>query len=231
MIVVHGSDKARSEQEARRMEDRITPCLYLEMTDLPADLYAKERARELRSTAGADRVTWWENCVPNRNEFPRLLPEFHTLGVVEAGLDFSPPPTPDGVTGHLFHMTPRPGQGTISGRPTRGLELVLISPKNPENAQALRDWGDFIHIHDIAAAAVPHFTMITPYENARSESPRYMHFYELDTDDPEPAFREMTSATVAYQKRASGYTWEEWFGHPELVIEYVNTFRLLGEHA
>ena len=215
------------------MEDRITPCLYLEMTDLPADLYAKERARELRSSAGADRVTWWENCAPNREDLPRELPEFHTLGVVEAGVGFSPPATPDGVTSHLFHMTPRPGQGTISGRTTRGLELVLISPRDPQKAQALRDWGDFVHIHDIAAAAAPHFTMITPYENARSDRPRYMHFYELDTDDPEPAFREMTPATVRYQEKAAGagaHTWDEWFVHPELVIEYVNTFRLLGEH-
>ena len=212
------------------MEDRITQCLYLEMTDLPADLYAKERALELRKSAGAERVTWWENCVPNREDLPRQLPEFHTLGVVEGDLSFSPPPTPDGVTGHLFHLTPRPGQGTLSGKPTRGLELVLISPKNAANAQDLRDWGDFVHIHDIAAAAAPHFTMITPYQNARAETPRFMHFYELDTDDPEPAFREMTPATVRYQERGGGHTWDEWFGHPELVIEYVNTFRLLGEH-
>ena len=40
----------------------------------------------------------------------------------------------------------------------------------------------------------------------------------------------MTPATVRYQERGGGHTWDEWFGHPELVIEYVNTFRLLGEH-
>jgi hypothetical protein len=212
------------------MEDRLTPCLYLEMTDLPADEYAKARAIELRELPGVERVTWWENCVPGREEYPRTLPEFHTLGLVEAALDFLPPDTPDGITGHLFHRTPRPGQGILNDRPTLGLELVLISPRNLANAQALRDWGDFIHIRDIAAASPPHFSMITPYENARAGTPRFMHFYELDTGDPEPAFQEMTPATVRRQKATGVHSWDEWYGHPELVIDYVNTFRLLGEY-
>lgn len=46
------------------MEDRITPCVYLEMTNLPAERYAQERAPELRKSPGVDRVTWWENCLP-----------------------------------------------------------------------------------------------------------------------------------------------------------------------
>ena len=213
------------------MEDRITPCLYLEMTDLAAEDYAKGRALELRESRGAGRVSWWQNCVPHRSDLPRRLPEFHTLGLVEADRGFSPAPTPDGVTGLLFHQTPRPGQGVLSVLPTLGLELVLISPKNAANAQDLRDWGDFVHLRDIAAASPPHFKMITPYENARDGTPRFMHLYELDTDDPEPAFKEMTPATVRYQKKVGAHSWDEWAGHPELVIDYVNTFRLLGEHA
>ena len=98
-----------------------------------------------------------------------------------------PPAPPEDIRGLHFGRTPRPGQGTV-GRTTLGLELVLISPKRPEDAQALRDWGDFVHIHDIAAASPPHFTMITPYENVTSGEPRYLHLYELDTLDPEPAF-------------------------------------------
>ena len=70
-------------------------------------------------------------------------------------------------TGHHFRRTPRPGQGNLSGKPTLGLELVLVSPKTPSGAQAFRDWADFIHIRHIAAASVEGFTMITPYENAR----------------------------------------------------------------
>jgi hypothetical protein len=216
------------------MEDRITPALYLEMTDLPADDYATGRALELRAAAGVERVTWWQNCVPFRTDLPRRLPEFKTLGLVEADLAFAPSAPADGAAGHLFHRTPRPAQGNLDRRPTLGLELVLVSPKHEAGAQALRDWADFIHIRDIAAAAAPHFKMITPYENAHAphaDGPRYLHLYELDTDDPEPAFQEMTPATVAHRKRAGGHSWREWSGHPELVIDYVNTFRLLGEHT
>ena len=80
----------------------------------------------------------------------------------------------------------------LTGRPTIGLSLVLISPKEPERAQELRDWADFVHIRHIAEAAVPGYTMITPYENATGGDPRFMHFYEMDTDDPERAFKSMT---------------------------------------
>jgi len=213
------------------MEDRITPCLYLEMFDGAGERFAKERAPELRAAAHARRVTWWDNCKPHRDDLPRNLPEFRTLGVVEAELAFEPPPPWEGAGVHLFHRTPRPGQGILDTKPTLGLELVLISPKHAERAQELRDWGDFVHIRDIAAASPPHFKMITPYENARAQTPRFMHFYELDSDDPEPWFREMTPATKRWQAANDGYSWEEWSDHPELVIEYVNTFRLLGELA
>ena len=115
----------------------------------------------------------------------------------------------------------------MTGRPTRGLELVLISPKTEAGAQALRDWADFVHIRHIAAAAVPGFTLITPYENVAREGPRFLHLYELDTSDAEEAFQRMTPATLARlpekaERRA-------WAGHPELVIDYVSTFRFAGE--
>jgi hypothetical protein len=215
------------------VEDRITPVIYLEMTDRPADRYADERVPEVLSLSGVERATWWANCVPFRTDLPRTLPEFSVLGVYEADRGFEPP-TGDGappadVTGLCFDHYPRPGQGTISDRPTLGLELVLISPRSPEEGQALRDWGDFVHIRDIAAASPDHFTMITPYENRTAGAPRYLHLYELDTDDPEPAFRQMAPTTVA---RAGAYgtrSRKEWAGHEALVIDYVNTFRRLGE--
>ena len=135
---------------------------------------------------------------------------------------------PDDVTGlHFLHYR-RPGQGTISDRPTLGLELVLISPRTPDEAQALRDWGDFVHIRDIAAAAPDHFTMITPYENASGGTPRFMHFYELDTDDPEPAFRRMAPSTMERVGAYGTHAQEEWWNHEALVIDYVNTFRRVG---
>ena len=39
---------------------------------------------------------------------------------------------------------------------------------------------------------MPGYAMITPYENATGGDPRFMHFYEMDTDDPERAFKAMT---------------------------------------
>src|SRR5207249_1950330 len=82
------------------------------------------------------------------------------------------------------------------GRPTIGLSLVLISPTQPEQAQDLRDWADFVHIRHIAEVAVPGYTMITPYENATGGDPRFMHFYEMDTDEPERAFKSMTPFVI-----------------------------------
>ena len=210
------------------MEDRITPCLYLEMTDQDPGAYAAQRVPAVVGLPGVSRATWWTNCVPFRTDLPRTIAEFQTLGVYEADASFSPPAVPDGVTGlHFLHYR-RPGQGTVSDRPTLGLELVLISPPTPDEAQALRDWGDFVHIRDIAAASCEHFTMITPYENATGGTPRFMHFYELDTDDPEPAFRKMAPATMDRVGAYGTHPKEEWWVHEALVIDYVNTFRRVG---
>jgi hypothetical protein len=213
------------------MEDRITPVIYLEMTNRPAEDYAVERVPQVLSLSRVQRATWWANCVPFRTDLPRTLPEFDVLGIYEADQGFEPPTVqamPGDVRGICFDHYPRPGQGTISTRPTLGLELVLISPRTPGEAQDLRDWADFVHIRDIAAASPDHFTMITPYENRASGSPRFMHFYELDTDDPEPAFQQMTPTTLARIGAYGSHSLKEWRGHDALVIDYVNTFRRLG---
>ena len=211
------------------MEDRITPALYLELSDLLPTEYAMMRAPELARVTGAERITWWGNCNFNREDLPREIDDFPTLGIVETDLDFEPPKTPEGTRGHLFHRTSRPGQGILSNKPTLGLELVLVSPRKPEQAQEFRDWADFIHIRDIAAAHVPHFTMITPYQNAREERPKFMHFYELDTEDAERAFKEMTPVTLHNRESYGAHSARKWANHETLLIEYVNTFRLLGE--
>ena len=214
------------------MEDRITPVIYLEMTDRSAARYAEERVPQVLSLPKVHRATWWANCVPFRTDLPRTLPEFAVLGIYEADHGFELPPgeaaTPDDITGIVFDHYPRPGQGTISQRPTLGLELVLISPSTPEAGQALRDWADFVRIRDIAAASPDHFTMITPYENRAPGSPRYMHFYELDTDDPEPAFQLMTPTTMGRVGAHGTHPRREWQSHSALVIDYVNTFRRIG---
>jgi hypothetical protein len=209
------------------MEDRLTPVLQLELTDLAPEAWLRERAPALRRIDAVERASAWTNCALHRSDLPRTLAEFATLGVVEARAPFIAPAPPAGVVAHQFRQV-RPGQGVLTGRPTRGLELVLVSPKSGDaGAQAFRDWADFVHIRHIAAAAVPGFTLITPYENVTRTRPRFLHFYEMDTEAAEETFQRMTPATLARlpekaERRA-------WAGHPELVIEYVSTFRFVAE--
>ena len=165
---------------------------------------------------------------PDRDDLPRVLPEFGTLGVFEVDGGFAPPAAADGIAGHLFHPTPRPGQGRLTGRPTVGLSLVLISPKDPGDAPALRDWADFVHLRHIAEAAVPGYSMVTPYEHADGGDPRFLHFYEMDTDDPETSFQAMTPLV---RERLDRDTFRTWTGHPALRIWYVNSFRRVGERG
>jgi hypothetical protein len=150
------------------MEDRITEGLYLEMTDaMTPDEYAQGRVGDVLALGGVERATWWRNLKRDRHDLPRVLDEFDTLGVYEVDRSFTAPTDlPAGVSGHHFWRTPRPGQGRLTGRPTIGLSLVLISPTDPARAQELRDWGDFVHISWIAAVGTPGYTMITPYEHA-----------------------------------------------------------------
>jgi hypothetical protein len=214
------------------VDDRLTPGLYLELTNLTADDYAP-RAKEVLANPGVDRLTLWENAHPNRKDLPPELPEFSLLAVYETELDpVAFAPVPEGVNGHAFRRTARPGQGLLSDRPTQGLLLVLVTPRRPEEAQALRDWADFIHIRHIAAVAVPGYTMITPYERVGGGDPRFLHFYEMDTDDPEAAFSSMTPRVM--ERLGGGFgtpAFDEWAGHPALRIMYVNTFRLIDAQA
>jgi hypothetical protein len=212
------------------MEDRISQALYLELTNRNPESYAEERVGELLELREVERGSWWANERPNRTEFPRSIDEFTTLGIFEVSEHFKAPDTPDDVRGIHFRHYPRPGQGNLSGKPTLGIELVFISPREPQGAQALRDWGDFIHLRHIAAASVPGFTMITPYENVTGGTPRFMHLYEMDTPQAEEAFRRMTPVTEERRIGKQGTPlWEEWATHEQLVINYVNTFRRIGE--
>jgi hypothetical protein len=219
------------------MEDRLTPALYLEMTDdLTPDEYAGKRVDEVLALPGVDRATWWINVHRDRNDLPRVLPEFDTLGVYEVDETFAAPATPAGITGHHFLRTPRPGQGRLTGKPTVGLSLVLISPTTPDQAQALRDWGDFVHISWIAAVGVPGYSMITPFENAHrdttgADEPRYMHFYEMDTEDAEHTFKVMTPLVEGRFGMQGTKEFEYWGWHDALKIMYVNSFRRVGERV
>jgi len=210
------------------VEDRITPGLYLEMTEMPVDDYARDRVPEVLALGGARRATWWRNVHRDRTDLPRILPEFDHLGVYEVDETFTAPPPPAGITAHQFRHYERPGQGIVTGRPTVGLSLVLISPEDPARAQELRDWADFVHIRHIAEAAVPGYCMITPYENVNGGDPRYMHFYEMDTDDPERAFKSMTPLVMERIGDTTTDVFKRWAWGPGLRIMYVNSFLRVG---
>jgi hypothetical protein len=210
------------------VEDRNTAGLYLEMTDGPLDAYARERVPEVLALPGAERATWWRNVHRDRDDLPRVLAEFDHLGVYEVDETFHAPAPPAGVAGHHFRRYRRPGQGVLTGQPTIGLSLVLISPKEPERAQELRDWADFVHIRHIAAAAVPGYGMITPYENVTGGDPRFMHFYEMDTDDPERAFKSMTPLVIERIGNTDTDEFRHWAFGPSLRIMYVNSFARVG---
>jgi hypothetical protein len=210
------------------VEDRTNPGLYLEMTDAPEHDCAA-RAEVLLGHPGVVRATWWRNVRRDRDDLPRVLPEFDHLVVAET-VDDERPAAIDGYASLHFLRTPRPGQGTLSGKPTIGLSLVLISPDDDRRADELRDWADFVHIRHIAEAAVPGYTMITPYINAvPGGQPRFMHWYEMDCDDPERSFKMMTPLVTARFGGSHHSSWKEWAFGPSLRIMYVNTFARVGE--
>jgi hypothetical protein len=198
------------------------------MTDGPLDAYVDARLPEVLALPTVTRATWWRNVHRDRDDLPRVLPEFDHLGVYEVDDAFVAPAPAEGVSGYHFRRTPRPGQGSLSGEPTIGLSLVLISPKDPARAQELRDWGDFVHIRRIAEAGVPGYGMITPYENATGGDPRYMHFYEMHTDDPERSYKAMTPLVSERIGGPETDAWKHWAFHPQLRIMYVNTFLRVG---
>jgi hypothetical protein len=212
------------------VEDRSTAGLYLELGDLDPDHYGTRRAGELLRLRGVSRVSWWGNCRPERPEFPRRVPEGRLLGVAEVDEGFVAPEAPARITARHFRRYPRPGQGVLTGRPTTGILLVWVSPKRPELARPLRDWADFVHIRHIAAAAIPGFTMITPYEHTAGQDPRFMHFYEMDCDDPEAAFSAMAGLVASRLGGERSEAFGHWadLGGAGGYIVYVNTFRLLG---
>ena len=167
-------------------------------------------------------MTVFVNQRRGRDDLPRTIDEFDTLGIVE-GHGAAPPP--DGVRTLRMVRTPRPGQGSLTGEPTTGLQLVLISPGDPSGAQALRDWADHVHIRHIAEAAVPGFRMITPYVNPTADGPRFLHLYEMHTGDPEAAFQAMTPLVAERLGGTDTDAFREWAWHRQLRIDYVNTFR------
>jgi hypothetical protein len=215
------------------VEDRCTPVLYLELGDATPEACA-DRAGELSGRDGVARATWWENCALGRTDLPMRVRDGRTLLVVEAGHDFVAPSRPDKVSeAHRFRRHPRPSQGVLTDTPTLGLLIVWISPRSPELARRLRDWGDFVHIRHIAAAGIPGFTQISVYENAEETDPRYMHFYEFDNTDAEATFSTMIDYVAPRLGGGDSEAFTEWaeWRAPGGRLLYCNTFRRLGEVA
>ena len=186
------------------MEDRVDAGLWLQTSDA------------VDATAP---FTWWENAHPNRTDLPRKLDEFQYLGISESDADAQ----------WRFRRYPRPGQGVLTGKATRGVLLVLVGIREPGQKQAFRDWADFTHIRHIAASDdddVSGGLMITPYESVDGSDPLFMHLYELGTADPERWFSGMPDRVA---KRLGGgfgtSAFDDWASHPALRILYVNTFK------
>jgi hypothetical protein len=223
------------------VEDRIDSGLYVELGDMEVAGFAAGRAQELLRSPGVGRVSWWENLAPGRTELPMEVPDGALLAVAELGTSvpsssadsdrsFSPPPPLSGFVAHHFRRFPRPGQGILTGRPTKGLLVVWISPQSPSLTRALRDWADFVHIRHIAAAALPGFTHITVYENQTGGDPLFMHLYELDTEDVEECYGSMARLVARRLGGPRSDEFREWadYGAAGGHLFYCNTFRLRG---
>jgi hypothetical protein len=229
------------------MEDRQPSGLLLEMLAGDDPEVVERWQREVAipkalATGIVSRGTAFRNLRPDEGRFPQKIEAFTHLTVYETGPGdvamLTPGGTlPDGEGGVrvvnrlAFRRYPRPSQGRVSGKPTLGIFLILISPTTRERAQELRDWADFTHIHGIAAASPVGFTTITPFVNAcRTDDPLYLHFYELDTDDPVTAVDAMPEAVM----RRWGYemgdeAFMRWAMSDALDIWYVNVFGRIGE--
>jgi hypothetical protein len=213
------------------VEDRCTSTLYLELGDAAAEA-AAVRARELMDEPGVDRVTWWENCLPGRTDLPMRVRDGTSLVVAEADETFAPASTTSDVSeAHCFRRHYRPSQGVLSGEPTLGLLIVWISPRTADRAGFLRDWGDFVHIRQIADAGIPGFTQISVYENVTDNEPRYMHFYEFDNLDAEATFSTMVDFVGPRLGGTTSEAFNEWadWRAPGGRLFYCNTFSRLGE--
>jgi hypothetical protein len=213
------------------VEDRPSTLLHLELGDTSPQECAT-RAGDVAQRQGVARVTWWENCAFGRTDLPMRIPDGRTLLIVEADEGFAAPsPPPEVSQSHTFRRHARPSQGILTGGPTLGLMIVWISPRAPEQAPGLRDWGDFVHIRHIAAAAIPGFTQISVYENAAGSDPQFMHFYEFDNAEAEATFAAMIPHVAPRLGGTDSPAYVEWadWRPPGGRLFYCNTFTRLGE--
>jgi hypothetical protein len=216
------------------MDDRINAGLLFVLLDQPEMLDPAMAA--LAGVPGIERISWWNNVCPHRRDWLgelRTIAEFETLGICELAHALDPSLLPRTLRTIQFRRYPRPSQGVLR-LPTRGLSVVMISPRDLDDsvsAQSLRDWGDFIHFPGIVDAGIPGYGLVTPYENTGHAAPRFLHLYEFPDPDAEAVFQRTRPCVAHRFGGGPGHpSFDEWELHPEIQINYVNSFQLI-EHA
>ena len=215
------------------MEDRINSGLLFVMLERNAEAARSDWDERLRVLPGVARISWWKNVQLNRRDWLgelRTMEDFEMLGICEIDDTIDPPILSEGARTILFRRYPRPSQGVLR-LPTLGLSVVMISTRNLEDGaavQSLRDWGDFIHFPGIVDANIPGYGLVTAYENSTRDAPRFLHLYEFPDPDAEAVFQR-TRPCVA-QRFGGGPgnpSFDRWELHPEIRIDYVNSFTRL----
>jgi hypothetical protein len=198
------------------VEDRQPPRLHLELVRPPDSVDDRAAAID----AAGWNISLWDPASTQDDGLPRTLSRSDGVVIGEGDGGIVEPASSASTTVSLVRY-PRPAQGCCSGERTTGILLVLISPKHPESAQELRDWGDFVHLRHIAESAVPGYRTITPWENASGGTPRFCHLYEMVGNDPQGTFEAMTPLVRA---RLDSATFARWAWHPQLVINESRTY-------
>ena len=216
------------------MEDRINSGLLFVMIDRAADPARSDWDERLRALPGVARISWWKNVQLNRRDWLgelRTLPDFETLAICEIDGAVDRSIVPEGVRTLLFRRYPRPSQGVLR-LPTLGLSVVMISTRNPKDevaVQSLRDWGDFVHFPGIVDANIPGYGLVTAYENATRDAPRFLHLYEFPEPDAEAVFQRTRPCVAQRFGGGPGNPgFDRWELHPEIRIDYVNSFTRLN---
>jgi len=203
------------------MEDRQPGRLHVELVRAPDTLEGRAGAVE---AAGWSVSLWDPATGADDDGMARRLDRCDGVVIGEGDGNVVGQAGPNTTVVPLKRYPP-PSQGSCSGEQTTGILLVLISPKDSSQAQALRDWGDFVHLRHIAEAAVPGYRTITPWENETADSPRFCHLYEMVGDDPQAIFEQMTPLA---KERLDAATFKTWVWHPQLVIDESRTYRRRG---
>ena len=169
----------------------------------------------------------------DRDDLPRVLPEFDHLGVYEVDDAFRRREPADGVSGHHFRRTTAgPDRACLTGKPTIGLSLVLISPTDARagpgaarlgrlRAHPPHRRGRGARLHDDHA--------VRERDRRRPAVPALLrdgHRRAGGRVQGDDTARRGSASASRDTARSSDWGW-----HDALRIMYVNTFARVGERA